>query len=111
MKTIAMAIALIMMLSAPAQAVEGESTILPAEWSSYKESFVTEDGRVVDTANNGISHSESQGYGLILAVLAGRPAGFRAHLELHPHAIAGARRWTGQLAMGPRRDAKSDRHQ
>ncbi|ODT69919.1 MAG: hypothetical protein ABS75_14905 [Pelagibacterium sp. SCN 63-23] len=70
MKTIAMAIALTMMLSAPAQAVEGESTILPAEWSSYKESFVTEDGRVVDTANNGISHSESQGYGLILAVLA-----------------------------------------
>ncbi len=75
MKTIAMAIALTMMLAAPAHAAQGDSTILPAEWASYKESFVTEDGRVVDTANNGISHSESQGYGLVLAVLADdRPA-------------------------------------
>ncbi len=75
MKTIAMAIALTMMLSVPAHAAEAGGTIQPAEWASYKESFVTEDGRVVDTANNGISHSESQGYGLILAVLADdRPA-------------------------------------
>lgn len=47
-----------------------ESVILPSEWSSYLENFVSEDGRVIDTANNGISHSESQGYGLVLAVLA-----------------------------------------
>lgn len=75
MKTIAMAIALTMMLAAPAHTAEADSMILPAEWASYKDSFVTGDGRVVDTANNGISHSESQGYGLMLAVLADdRPA-------------------------------------
>lgn len=48
----------------------GASTILPEEWSSYVENYVTDEGRVVDTANNNISHSESQGYGLILSVLA-----------------------------------------
>ncbi len=36
-------------------------------WQTYKERFVTAEGRVVDTANGGTSHSESQGYGLLLA--------------------------------------------
>ncbi len=36
-------------------------------WEVYKDRFVTAEGRVVDTANGGISHSESQGYGLLLA--------------------------------------------
>lgn len=40
-------------------------------WRSYKARFVTDQGRVVDTANGQISHSESQGYGLLLAVAAG----------------------------------------
>jgi len=39
-------------------------------WPSYRSRFVREDGRVVDTANGGISHSEGQGYGLLLAVAA-----------------------------------------
>jgi endo-1,4-beta-D-glucanase Y len=36
-------------------------------WSLFKQRFVTAEGRVVDNANSGISHSEGQGYGLILA--------------------------------------------
>src|SRR5436309_1896309 len=40
-------------------------------WRSYKARFVTDQGRVVDTANGRISHSESQGYGMLLAVAAG----------------------------------------
>ncbi|WP_323013991.1 glycosyl hydrolase family 8 [Devosia sp.] len=40
------------------------------EWQSYVGNFVTGDGRVLDTANGDISHSESQGYGLLLSVLA-----------------------------------------
>ncbi|MFH6783772.1 MULTISPECIES: glycosyl hydrolase family 8 [Methylobacterium] len=40
-------------------------------WRLYKARFVTEQGRVVDTGNNGISHSEGQGYGMLLSVLAG----------------------------------------
>lgn len=41
-----------------------------AAWRSYKARFVTEQGRVVDTANGEISHSEGQGYGMLLAVAA-----------------------------------------
>jgi len=67
-KILGMAIALT--LSLGTTTADAASTILPAEWTSYVESFVTGDGRVVDTGNNGVSHSESQGYGLILSVLA-----------------------------------------
>jgi endoglucanase len=36
-------------------------------WSSYKDRFVTRDGRVVDSQNGNMSHSEGQGYTLLLA--------------------------------------------
>ncbi len=36
-------------------------------WPIWRERFVAPDGRVVDTGQHGISHSEGQGYGLILA--------------------------------------------
>lgn len=39
-------------------------------WQSYKQRFVTASGRVVDSANGLISHSEGQGYGMLLAVAA-----------------------------------------
>lgn len=39
-------------------------------WTRFAERFVTGDGRVVDTGNKGISHSEGQGYGLVLATAA-----------------------------------------
>jgi endo-1,4-beta-D-glucanase Y len=39
-----------------------------SDWTAYKTAFVLENGRVVDDANGGISHSESQGYGMILAL-------------------------------------------
>jgi len=47
-----------------------------ADWSAYEAKFVREDGRVVDDGNGGVSHSESQGYGLLLAYLAGDRASF-----------------------------------
>jgi endoglucanase len=40
-------------------------------WRSYKSRFVTDQGRVVDTGNGRVSHSEGQGYGMLLAVAAG----------------------------------------
>ena len=44
-------------------------------WPQYKERFVSVDGRIIDTGNGGISHSEGQGYGLLIAVAAGdRPS-------------------------------------
>lgn len=37
-------------------------------WDQYKTAFVKPDGRVVDNVNGGISHSEGQGYGMVLAI-------------------------------------------
>jgi endoglucanase len=37
------------------------------QWLAWRARFLAEDGRVVDTGNGGISHSEGQGYGLLLA--------------------------------------------
>ncbi|MEM0965555.1 MAG: glycosyl hydrolase family 8 [Verrucomicrobiota bacterium] len=36
-------------------------------WNEFKERFVAPDGRVIDDANGGISHSEGQGYGMLIA--------------------------------------------
>lgn len=46
-------------------------TISTQDWEAYRSRFVDDDGRVVDTGNGNISHSEGQGYGLILALAAG----------------------------------------
>ena len=45
-------------------------------WTAYKAKFMGPDGRIVDDGNHGISHSEGQGYGLLLAYLAGQIADF-----------------------------------
>ncbi len=47
-------------------------------WRAYKARFLSEAGRVVDTANSGISHSEGQGYGMLLAVAADDRVAFDA---------------------------------
>jgi endo-1,4-beta-D-glucanase Y len=58
------------------------------EWNRYAARFIAPDGRVVDNANQGISHSEGQGYGLLLAALAGDAGRFEALW-----------RWTAQKLM------------
>lgn len=70
-----------------------------AAWRAYKARFVTEQGRVVDTANGQVSHSEGQGYGMLLAVAADDRAGFeriwgwtRANLFVRDDQLA-AWRW------------------
>lgn len=37
-------------------------------WAQYKQRFLLSDGRIVDTGNKNISHSEGQGYAMLLAV-------------------------------------------
>lgn len=61
------------LMTLPAQAA---SVFSPDEWQSYLAAYVSQDGRVIDTANGDISHSESQGYGLVLAALAEDRASF-----------------------------------
>ena len=46
-------------------------------WKTYKQRFVRPNGRVVDNANGNVSHSESQGYGMLLALAANDPKSFR----------------------------------
>ncbi len=41
----------------------------PALWEGFRTRFIT-DGRVIDVDNGGITHSEGQGYGMLLAVAA-----------------------------------------
>ncbi|WP_201404491.1 glycosyl hydrolase family 8 [Kaistia sp. 32K] len=53
-----------------------QGTITAADWRAYNERFVAPSGRVIDDANGGISHSEGQGYGLLLAFAANDRAGF-----------------------------------
>lgn len=61
----------------PAAAALAQDASLEAqEWQAYVQRFVTDEGRVVDDGNGGISHSEGQGYGLILSVLADDAATF-----------------------------------
>lgn len=38
------------------------------EWKYFKEHFISGDGRVIDRVQNDMSHSEGQGYGMLLAV-------------------------------------------
>lgn len=38
------------------------------EWKYFQDHFISGDGRVIDPIQNGMSHSEGQGYGMLLAV-------------------------------------------
>lgn len=78
------------------------------EWADWKSRFLSPEGRVIDNGNNGVSHSEGQGYGLLLAALAGDRDGFARiwawsdqHLFVRPDGLA-AWRWD------PRAEAVTD---
>jgi endoglucanase len=49
-------------------AIASPAAIADPEWVLYKQRYLDAQGRIVDSANGGISHSESQGIGLLLAV-------------------------------------------
>lgn len=57
-------------------ATAGQPLIDARAWQAYKAKFLDPGGRIVDDANGGISHSEGQGYGLLLAYFADSPADF-----------------------------------
>ena len=52
------------------------TALTPATWDSYKSHFISPEGRLVDDVNGGISHSEGQGYAMLLAVAAGDSLAF-----------------------------------
>ena len=52
------------------------STVDQADWSAFLTRFVAPDGRVIDTGNGVISHSEGQGWGMFFAVVYDDPETF-----------------------------------
>nr|WP_275785947.1 glycosyl hydrolase family 8 [Rhizobium gei] len=59
-----------------APAAAQQATITAEVWQAYKSKFLDPAGRIIDDGNGGISHSEGQGYGLLLSVLADSPPDF-----------------------------------
>jgi len=47
-----------------------------AAWRDYAQRFLLPEGRIVDSGNKGVSHSEGQGYGMLLAEAADDRAAF-----------------------------------
>jgi endoglucanase len=97
LRRIALGAALSLALPAAAQSASG--TVAAADWDAYRAHFLDVSGRIVDDGNGGISHSEGQGYGLLLSYLADDAASFdqiwsftRAELMIRDDGLA-AWRW------------------
>lgn len=54
----------------------GMESVNDPDWTAWKAAFLMPDGRVVDHLQDQASHSEGQGYGLVLAVIHGDRAAF-----------------------------------
>jgi endo-1,4-beta-D-glucanase Y len=67
------AAALLLLAGRPGWAQPGP---IDAEWGKYRDRFVTEDGRVLDTGNKAVSHTEGQGWAMLFAEAAGDRASF-----------------------------------
>ena len=59
-------VVLLLALLRPAS-VAAQTDPLAAEWAKYRDRFVAEDGRVRDTGNNAVSHTEGQGSAMLFA--------------------------------------------
>lgn len=64
-----------LMALAPAACAAELDTAL---WQQYRSAFMAPDGRVLDTGNNNVSHSEGQGFAMLLALAANDREGFEA---------------------------------
>jgi len=49
----------------------------PGNWTDYKTRFLQPDGRIVDTGNANVSHSEGQGFAMVMATAYDDPATFK----------------------------------
>lgn len=63
--------ALVSLAMLAAKPVLAASPFAAGEWEGWAARFIRPEGRVVDTGNGGVSHSEGQGYGMLLAHAAG----------------------------------------
>ncbi len=58
------------------------------DWPTFKSAFLDPVGRIVDNGNGGVSHSEGQGYGLMLALWNGDRPAFDAILDWTERSLA-----------------------
>ena len=70
------------------------------EWQAFQARFLAPEGRVVDTGNGGISHSEGQGWGLLFALRADDQPSFERLLV-----------WTRRTLRRPRDELHAWRYQ
>ena len=60
----------------PASSAPAASGAEREDWLTFRARFIEPDGRVVDTGNHGVSHTEAQGLGMLFAVAAADRASF-----------------------------------
>jgi endoglucanase len=70
-----LAIAIVAFVSCGGSA-RADTELAPAEWVKFRDRFVTADGRVLDTGNNEVSHTEGQGWAMLFAEAADDRPGF-----------------------------------
>lgn len=81
------------------------------DWVRYKQIYVSPEGRIIDTGNGNVSHSEGQGFGLLLAVNADDRKTFDliwhwtfANLQIRDDKLF-AWRWQTQVGVDDRNNA------
>lgn len=100
---LAMAMSLFAFVTAAAAAEDTEPGCSPAtnavQWATYAQRFMSGDGRIIDTGNDGVSHSEGQGFAMRLALHYGARQDFariwqwtQQHLQIRGDALV-AWRW------------------
>ncbi|MGF1456556.1 MAG: glycosyl hydrolase family 8 [Alphaproteobacteria bacterium] len=71
-----LALGLILGSALPAPASAQSLGQFKRQWGQYKQQFMLEDGRILDTGNENVSHTEGQGTGMLFAVFANDQASF-----------------------------------
>ncbi len=56
-----------LMTCAGLPSARADTPTVASEWAAFRKRFLKSDGRIVDTGNGGISHSEGQGWGMLFA--------------------------------------------
>lgn len=99
-------------ISAPST---GLASVARPLWDSWKAAFLKTDGRVVDTLQREASHSEGQGYGMVLASFFDDASAFarmyewtERHLAVRPDPLLAWRWLPGQANPVPDRNNASD---
>ncbi len=66
-----LAAAVIMLLGTACATAESGGAAIDSQWAKFRDRFVTDDGRVLDTGNQAVSHTEGQGWAMLFAETSG----------------------------------------